>query len=207
MNPTNEPRRQAALLERGASWLRMALIAAILLIFFRFLQAQGIANLWPSQPVAESTDSWPGISQPPVRAGFLVQLPDDAEVVGVCVGEHARAYLLSTMGASPDRHVVNDLLGDCPISVTYCGLTRCARVFTSERKGTILNLGVGDLSGGSMTLKVGNVLYAHQTGQNLSSPGGAPLPYPEHSYERTTWKKWRTAHPDTDIFAGESLSG
>lgn len=207
MTPTPNRFLSAAAWERLAFWLRTLVVLAVLLLLARYLHVQGLANLWPHPETAPPAHSWRGISRPPVRSASLARIADDAEVIGVCVGNQSRAYLLTALGESPERHVVNDLLGDRPISVTYCGLTRCVRVFTSNRMGKALNLDVGDLIGGKMTLQIGNTRYAHSTGENLSSPGGAALPYAEFAHERTTWGRWRKVHPDTDVFTGDRFHG
>lgn len=207
MMPTANRSPSAAVWERLAFWLRTFFVLAVLLGLGHYLHVPGLASLWPHRAAVEPPRFWRGISRPPTRPALLARIADDAEVIGVCVGDQSRAYLLTALGESPERHVINDLFGDRPVSVTYCGLTHCARVFTATRTGKVLNLNVGDLVQGKMTLQVGNVRYAHATGKNLSSPGGAPLPYAEFPHERTTWGRWRKAHPETDIFAGDRFHG
>src|SRR5262249_39648009 len=130
---------------------------------------------------------------------------DDAEVLGVFVGGRARAYLVEAMGGVGQKpHLVNDVVGGQAVSVSYCNDTRCARVFTDKDAGS-QPLGVtvgGFLESKGMALRIGDVDYLQQTGENLSTPDGPAFPYPELPHERTTWKKWRDAHPDTDIFVG-----
>ena len=50
-------------------------------------------------------------------------------------------------------------------------------------------------------LLVGETFYHQADGAPLT-PGGAAFPYPDHPLERTTWKAWREAHPETDVYLG-----
>jgi hypothetical protein len=44
--------------------------------------------------------------------------------------------------------------------------------------------------------------YAQATGECLSPGGGERLPYEQWPHQRTSWKAWRQAHPDTDVYLG-----
>jgi hypothetical protein len=151
-------------------------------------------NIWPRREL-------PTILAPPVRMARDVRLADSDEVVGVCVGGRARAYLLGAL-AFP-WHVVNDVVSGHAVSVTYCDRANCLRVFTEESAKAPLRLDIAGQMKGGMILRIGEVEYAQKTGQNLSSPKGAPLPYRELAFERTTWRAWREAHPDTDVYVGD----
>jgi hypothetical protein len=145
---------------------------------------------------------WPGIRLPPARTAEEAWFPDEAEVLGVCTGGQARAYLVSAMSGGPEKHVVNDVLGGRPVSVTYCDRTRCARVFTSDDAAGPLDLDAGGWVHGGLALQIAGIEYAQTTGERLAPEGGPGLPYPALPFERTTWGAWRSAHPDTDLFAG-----
>ena len=133
-----------------------------------------------------------GIRTPPTVAAHDAELADDARVIGVSVGEHHRAYAvsaLSTMGS----HVVNDLLDESPISVTYCDQTDCARVLTSAERGAPVDLSVGGWVGGQMALQYQNAQYPQSSSR---------LPLADFPFTVTTWKVWRDQHPGTDLFIG-----
>jgi hypothetical protein len=65
-----------------------------------------------------------------------------------------------------------------------------------------------------MALTVGNHIYYQKTGETLPPDVFAkgsrmdrtvdktplPFPYQEMTFERTTWKKWKEKHPDTDVY-------
>jgi hypothetical protein len=152
----------------------------------------------------------PGIRQPATFPPDSARLPDDAPVVGVSAGGKTRAYLVAAFSPLPggqfSPHVVNDLLGDTPVTVTHCDRTGCTRVFTDADARQPPEIDVGGWfggEGGSLLLLVGGVRYRQDTTQPLT--GIARFPYADAHFERTTWKRWRNAHPDTDVYLGPAL--
>ena len=109
------------------------------------------------------------------------------------------------------RHVINDVVGGKPITVTYCDATDCVAVFTDPTGHEALEIAVGGWTGrsvsskseGSMLLRVGSTLYRQDTKQPLEEKDSAPFPYSEANFVRTTWQQWREAHADTDVYIGE----
>jgi hypothetical protein len=147
----------------------------------------------------------PAIDTPTVLPAASARLPDEAEVIGVSAGGRHRAYAVSAM--RPRRaHVVNDELAGVPVSVTFCGVTGCVRVFTDPDEEGPLDLAVGGLDSRpgrqGMVLRAGASRYRHDSGQPFEA-GAVPFPYEDYPYLRTTWGEWRRAHPDTDVFVGE----
>jgi hypothetical protein len=54
-----------------------------------------------------------------------------------------------------------------------------------------------------MVVKVGGVLYDHESGRPLEAgPGGTTLPFEPLPATRTTWDEWRRLHPGTDLYVG-----
>jgi hypothetical protein len=148
----------------------------------------------------------PGIRQPPTQSVDEAELDDDAEVIGVCVQGRARAYEVASLAVSPKFHVVNDVLSGRPVTVAYCDLTDCARVFTSKTSGTPLDISVVGLDENrSLVLYLDGVKYALEDSKNLTQPYGPPPPYQRMKFERTSWGQWRRAHPDTDVYALSAL--
>jgi hypothetical protein len=150
----------------------------------------------------------PGVRLPAALPADQAPLRDEAPVVGVEVGGQCRAYALAAFapaGRGYGRHVVNDLIGTTPITVTFCDRTECARVFIGPEGGTPLDIGVGGWTGdgerGAMLLKVGDARYYQATGRPLG--GGENIPYAEAQFLWTTWGQWREAHPDTAVYVGD----
>jgi hypothetical protein len=142
-----------------------------------------------------------------------VALPDDADVIGVGSGGRHRAYVLEAFFA-PERHVINDLLGGKPITVTYCNMTDCLAVFTDPNADGPLEIAAGGWQGhflhgrvlGSMLLRVGSSWYRQDTGQPVASQGHDTFPYTKTEFVKTTWKEWCDEHPDTDVYGGDVSS-
>src|SRR5262249_19521733 len=95
---------------------------------------------------------------------------------------------------------VNDVLGGRPVSVTYCNVLRSSRAFAGEPGGAPLEIGVGGWINRGLALRVGGEDYAQMTGECLSRPSSRRIPYEEYPHVRSTWKAWREAHPDTDVY-------
>jgi hypothetical protein len=146
----------------------------------------------------------PGIATPPIRSAADADIADSDEVIGVCIGKRARAYRIDAL-AYP-RHVINDLIDGRAVSVTYCDRAQCARVFTDKSAKAPLQLDIAGQRMDGLILQIGDIEYDQKTGRNLTSPKGASLPYKDSVFVRTTWRKWREAHPDTDIYVGDRRS-
>ena len=141
----------------------------------------------------------PAIVLPPVRPAAEANLPDDETVVGVVVSGGARAYLLKAL--SPvSKNVVNDLIGDTPVSVTYFARTNCVRVFTDVITGKPLDIRMGGYSGGMLLLVEGS-FFQQESSQSLTP--GLEFPYRTMSYEETTWGSWKQAHPESEVYTGD----
>jgi hypothetical protein len=154
---------------------------------------RGSGNGQPAMPPVRRPRIWP--------AG-TAGVPDDAEVIGVSAGGRSRAYLVRAF-APIHGHVVNDQLGAVPVTVSFCGIAECAQVFTGSGKEGPLEVGVagfhGEYDWGSMVLRVGAWHYQQKTGVPMEQDA-PPFPYARLAFQRTTWKQWRAAHPDTDVY-------
>ena len=143
----------------------------------------------------------PGIEQPATLPAGKAPLDDDTPVIGVFVAGHARAYLVEAFKNGPETHLVNDLLGQVPISVSHCDISGCTRVFTGDKPGRTLALSVGGRKNRRLLLKYGERMYRQETSEPLEG-GGACLPYRVYPAELTEWRAWRQSHPETDVYMG-----
>jgi len=141
------------------------------------------------------------IDKPPTVAAAQAEVRDEAEVLGVSLDGKHRAYLMKALKGSPMGHIINDLLGDVPVTISHCDMTNCTKVLTSESRGAPLKVLFGGRIYRRLCLRIGDTGYIQDTLQPLLSED-PPFPYPTIPYVRTTWKEWREAHPDTDIFVG-----
>jgi len=172
------------------------------------LACQGCGKGKPAKPAEPYVPPWErptplvalGIRQPPVKAAADAGLADDVTVVGVVVGGKARAYSLPALSPM-DRQIVNDLLGDVPVTITYCARTNCLRVFTAQASGRPLDVSQMGLERDGLLIKYDGETYAQATGKRFSVEG-PDLPLAALKHERTTWKAWREKHPETDVYVG-----
>lgn len=154
----------------------------------------------PDQPMMMTPWITPGIRLPAVQSSGEAVLPDEALVIGVAVGGKHRAYRVEAFHPI-SAHVVNDVIGETPISVTYCNRTECTHVFTDTTRGAPLKIDLGGYVQ-KMLLKVGDEFYFQDSGASIVENDGATIPYATHPFEKTTWKKWKEAHPDTELYMG-----
>jgi hypothetical protein len=149
----------------------------------------------------DSVSDAPAVQQPPALPADEAALDDDTPVIGVLASGRARAYLVEALEQGASSHVVNDVLGGVPVSVTHCDLSGCTRVFSGATPGRPLELSVGGINGYRLVLKVDDRRYRQETSAPLDG-GSPPFPYREYPAERTTWGAWRRAHPGTDVYMG-----
>ncbi len=156
-----------------------------------------------------------GVNRPPVLEADQADLGADEEVLGVEVGGKARAYRLDAL-RDKTRHVVNDLVGGVPVSVSYCDIFDCARAYTEPHGSSPLGISVAGLLKDSMVIKIGETYYSHKTGQILDEAllkqglqpaevraSRTPFPYAPAPLSRTTWKRWREQHPQSEVYTGK----
>ena len=139
----------------------------------------------------------PGVRRPLAVAAGEAQLDDDTEIIGVTVAGVNRAYVVTAL-SSTSTHIVNDVIQDRAVSVTYCDRTDRARIFkvpdkTAPGKQTIIALSLLGWNGDQMLLQLDGESYAHDA---------VEIPLTDVPFERTTWEKWKAAHPQTDVFTG-----
>ncbi len=134
----------------------------------------------------------PGLRLPTVKPADEAPLPDETPVIGVVIEGSSRAYLPQAM-EDFSTHVINDRIGDVPVTVTYCTMLKCVRVFTRMGETGPLDVALGGLHMGRMALEIDGERFA----QDASN-----LPVDDLDYLRTTWGQWKTSHPDTDVFVG-----
>jgi hypothetical protein len=160
----------------------------------------------PDERVGVSRDSRieaEGVRLPPtIAAADAAQVEDQAAVVGIeAFGKH-RAYLLGGM-TSVSRHAANDLVNGVPISITYCPITGCVATYINPDAHQPLDIAIAGFAGEGMAIHSGGYTYS-QEGDRVpfSSAPTDHIPYAHYPFVQTTWKKWREAHPDTDIYVG-----
>ncbi|MCC9601351.1 DUF3179 domain-containing protein [Stieleria sp. JC731] len=143
-----------------------------------------------NHPQIQALISFKGRSEPVLQDQASVSLSDSTEVIGVKVDGVECAFVLEPM-ARPENHILNMMLADKAVTVTYCDLANCVRVVTDQREESIpLNIGGLDIYN-RMIVELDGELYA-QSSKNL--------PLMDLPFERTTWGDWRRSNEETKIW-------
>ena len=132
----------------------------------------------------------PGLLSPAMHEADKANVSDVERVIGITVGDQHRAYLADAFNTLGSK-VVNDLIDDIPISITYCEIHERARVFTSTERGEALNMGLGGWLNKEMFFYYNGEEFQHSAEET---------PVPDFPYIVTTWGEWKQAHPATMIY-------
>jgi hypothetical protein len=136
----------------------------------------------------------PGVTQPAlVVVADNIETPDSTPIVGVEINGQACALVLDSM-SDIDRHVVNLVIGNNPISVAYCDLADCVRVVKDDRTE----------SASPIPLRVGGLDINHQLvlllrGERYGQQS-LGLPLQDHPFTRTSLGEWKKRHPKTWLY-------
>jgi hypothetical protein len=187
----------------------IAVIVGIVYLAVRGSDNAESVNL-PSRKMFNTPFITPGIRQPVTVSAAEAKVDDQVQVIGIRVGKKHRAYVVRAF----DRtlwHVVNDLLDDVPVTVTYCDRCDMARAFTSPRRGSPLDVMLGGWLEDRMLLRLGDAFFPQDADEDSLGRGLGSTPernrnavpiLTEFPHERATWIAWKTAHPDTDAYVG-----
>jgi len=141
-------------------------------------------------------DGIPPIDEPTfLPTGAVDFLADDEPVLALEIEGDARAYPIQVMIW---HEIVNDTVGDTPVSVTYCPLCNTAVAVDRRVGDRVLSFGTsGSLYQSALVMydRQTESLWSHFTGQAIAGVlTGAEL----DSYPVATvaWSDWRDAHPD-----------
>ncbi len=139
------------------------------------------------------------INRPRVFSAAEVIVDDDETVIGITVGARHRAYILHAFYGNPMVHVVNDVIGQDAVSISVCDRTGCCQVFDEPNQKDPLKLAFGGWRDGQMMLRTPDGLYYIESLDAVRAED-KPFRFSALQFEKTTWKKWKEAHPDTDIY-------
>jgi hypothetical protein len=185
----------------------------------------------PSVEAPKKSAVWRDILSSPVVRPRAIAASDaglrpDEPVLGVVVDGRARAYRLGAMEGR-SGHLINDVVGDVPVSVVYCDRNRCARAYSGPPGSGPLDLAVAGLLDGEMVLNAAGIAYFQDSGRRVDperleashdpvavgyaraargSPGSGSgdrgIPHAGITPVLTTWKAWVDQHPDSDVYIG-----
>ncbi len=137
----------------------------------------------------------PGMIAPVTLTAKDARVTETEQVIGISIGDEHRAYIVHAF-APLGQKVINDLINEIPITVTYCDIHERARVFTSTERGDYLTVGLGGWMEKEMFFYFDNIRFSHSS-QN------APLS--DYPYIVTTWGEWLAEHPESRIYLGDGV--
>ncbi|WP_171110295.1 MULTISPECIES: DUF3179 domain-containing protein [Streptomyces] len=153
---------------------------------------------------SEGENGIPSVDRPRfVPAGDADFLTDDEPVFGLEHRGEVRAYPQQVLVW---HEIVNDIVGDEPLAITYCPLTGTVIGFSAPP-------GTPELTFGTMGKLVNSnlLMYDRQTGSEWPQLLGQAISGPLKGTRLdtvplvwTTWKEWRTGHPDTRVLSTDT---
>jgi hypothetical protein len=95
------------------------------------------------------------------------------------------------------------MIGGVAVSVAYCDLSRCVRVYTDPRVSAPLEIEVAGTLNREMVIKLGGRFYFQRSGEAVKTTGrpGA-IPYALLTPTLVKWQDWTRDHPQTDVYVG-----
>lgn len=176
------------------------LVAAALAIPSAFLIAKN--HFFPGMP--ESKGGAPNVVEsntfPLILRADQVLLPEEEPVIGVALNGRHRAYRIAAL-TNLRSHVFNDVIDGTPVTATYCDRADCTQVFTAETAGRPLVMRAEGFDGQMMVEVEGQVFWQH-TGHPVDVSLQPEFELSLVPHVRTSWGKWRDAHPKTDVYIG-----
>lgn len=173
-----------------------------------FILLAGFSLENPQVPVEDiltggpSPDDIPAILAPKmIPLDEADHLADEDRVVGLVIGNDARAYPLKILNY---HQVVNDRVGGVPLAVTYCPLSGATLVFNRAIAGQVVTFGASGLLYRSNVL-----LYDHQTRslwlQLLRKAVAGPMAgrrLETHSaLLPVSWAQWKKRFPGAQVLS------
>jgi hypothetical protein len=149
-------------------------------------------------------DCIPSIDHPRFVAALDADfLADEDIVMALELDGHARAYPVAILNY---HEIVNDVVADRPIAVTYCPLCGSGLVFERSFRGEVVEFGVSGLLRNSDL-----ILYDRATESLWQQITGRAFAGPMRGQElrtlpvaMTRWGTWKAAHPDTRVLSTDT---
>lgn len=137
-----------------------------------------------------------------VAAQDATHMRDDDYVVGLEHKGHFRAYPL---WITDNYHMINDRLAGDPILFSTCERCQSGSAFLSTLDGEAVRFSAMGMYNASLTMinrkrskTDRSSLWLHYEGVAIDGPAKGQFLDELPAYHMT-WKRWRTAHPETDV--------
>ena len=146
-------------------------------------------------------DGIPAIEEPQFTAASSspASLAADDPVFGVSLGDEPKAYPQAIL---VQHEIVNDVVDDIPVAVTYCPLTGTAQGF--YRGETTFGVS-GQLINANLVMydRAEEHWWPQVLGRRITGPDPGEL-LAEFPVTWTTWERWRSRHPETVVLTDET---
>jgi Protein of unknown function (DUF3179) len=152
-------------------------------------------------------DGIPSIDNPKfVSTAEADQFLEDADqVVGLNINGDIRAYPLQILVW---HEIVNDIVGDTPVAVTYCPLCFTNQVFNRTVNGQTVEFGTsGKLYNSNLVMydRTSNSLWSQALGQAIVGKN-AGIKLDRVPFDVAFWKEWKQLNPDTKVLSRDTGS-
>ena len=149
-------------------------------------------------------DGIPAIHQPVFESAIDARwLKNEDRVLGIEIAGEARAYPVRILNW---HELVNDQIADQNFTISYCPLCGSGMVFATNIADTALEFGVSGLLYNSDMLlydRNSESLWSQLLAKAISGPlKGTVLP--QIPVMHTSWKHWRTLHPQTVVLSRDT---
>ena len=154
-------------------------------------------------PGGPPKDGIPAIDQPKFVTGSESSFADDETVIGVYYQNIAKAYPYKILNW---HEIVNDTIGDLPITVTLCPLCDTTPVFIRKVNGNITTFGVsGKLFQSCLVMydRLSDSLWYQPWGIGVAGKFNNNVLERIPAY-KTTLGKWKKLHPDTLVLTSDT---
>ncbi|MBI3842744.1 MAG: DUF3179 domain-containing protein [Thaumarchaeota archaeon] len=171
------------------------------------LITNGIKHIVPLEKIVGGgppKDGIPSIDHPKfVQASKAQFLKDDDLVIGLNINGEKKAYPLFILVW---HEIVNDKIGDTPVTVTYCPLCFTTQVFDRTINGTEVEFGTsGKLYNSNL------VMYDRYTGSYWSQALGrsitgelAGFELKKITFDVARWKDWKSLYPESLVLTTDT---
>jgi len=149
-------------------------------------------------------DGIPSIDNPKfVTAKDADFLANDDVVIGLRLNNVTKAYPLSILVW---HEIVNDKLGDTPVSVTYCPLCFTSEVFLRKINGSEVEFGTsGKLYNSNLVMydRYTDSLWSQALGKGISG-NLAGYELEKLPFDIAKWSDWKTLYPETLVLSKDT---
>ena len=174
---------------------------------FKMMETNGVKHLIPLDKIkggGPPKDGIPSIDNPKFANVSESQFMSDSDtVIGLEINGETKAYPIFILVW---HEIVNDTIGDTPVSVTYCPLCYTNQVFERIVNGEKVEFGTsGKLYNSNL------LMYDRLTESYWSQALGLAVKGELTGYQLNlipfdviTWGDWKTLHPDTLVLSTET---